>query len=269
MHGEQRIEAPRAVVWAALNDPEVLKACIPGCQSLEVIAEDRMRILASIKVGPITARFSGDVTLSERDPPNGYRISAEFQGGVAGFAKGEALVRLIDDGSVTILNHDASAQMGGKLAQLGGSLIDATAKQMADNFFKRLAERVAPLVPAGSSVSESKESSTDAPVAPAGPAAGLENALQIRSGSGHAAVLAAAVAGVAGFLLGRIDIAVAGPLGWTSLRVAILAMLVAGAAFVFGRWTAAKASMRTTTLIVDPVLRAALLEFLARKGDAK
>src|SRR5262245_9660609 len=94
MTGEQRIEAPRERVWAALNDPEVLKQCIPGCQSLEKTADNRMRAVASVKVGPIGARFSGEVTLSDLDPPSGYRIEGEGQGGPAGFAKGGARVTL-------------------------------------------------------------------------------------------------------------------------------------------------------------------------------
>jgi uncharacterized protein len=139
MAGEQRIAAPRESVWAALNDPEVLKACIPGCQSLEKIDDNRLRATVTIKVGPITARFNGEVTLSDFDPPNSYRIAGEGQGGAAGFAKGGAAVRLGDDAGATMLAYEVTAQVGGKLAQLGGGLIDATAKSLAAAFFKRLA----------------------------------------------------------------------------------------------------------------------------------
>jgi hypothetical protein len=148
MTGERRIPAPRTVVWDALNDPDVLKASIPGCESLEKTDEDQMKATASVKVGPISARFSGKVQLTDIDPPNGYRISGEGQGGVAGFAKGGANVSLADDGADTLLSYTVNAQVGGKLAQLGGRLIDATAKQMADAFFDRFSKQVQALVPA-------------------------------------------------------------------------------------------------------------------------
>ena len=142
MTGERRIPAPRQAVWEALNDTEVLKASIPGCESLEKLEDDQMKATASIKVGPISARFTGKVRLTDIDPPNGYRISGEGQGGVAGFAKGGANVSLTDDGADTLLNYQVNAQVGGKLAQLGGRLIDATAKQMADTFFDRFSKQV-------------------------------------------------------------------------------------------------------------------------------
>lgn len=139
MRGEQRIPAPRERVWAALNDAEILKQCIPGCETLEKLSDTHMRATARIKVGPVTARFLGEVTLSELDPPNGYRIDGEGQGGLAGFSRGGATVRLEQDGEETILHYAVDAQVGGKLAQLGGRLIDATAQQMAGAFFKKFA----------------------------------------------------------------------------------------------------------------------------------
>lgn len=142
MTGQQRIPASREVVWKALNDPAVLQACIPGCQELVKSSDTQMAATALIKVGPVTAKFQGAVTLSDLDPPNGYRIAGEGQGGVAGFAKGSAVVRLEQDGDDTILYYDVSAQVGGKLSQLGGRLIDATAKQMSGLFFKRFAEEI-------------------------------------------------------------------------------------------------------------------------------
>jgi carbon monoxide dehydrogenase subunit G len=142
MTGERRIPAPRQTVWEALNDTEVLKASIPGCESLEKLADDQMRATAAVKVGPISARFTGKVQLTDIDAPNGYRISGEGQGGVAGFAKGGANVALTDDGAGTLLSYQVNAQVGGKLAQLGGRLIDATAKQMADAFFDRFSKQV-------------------------------------------------------------------------------------------------------------------------------
>jgi uncharacterized protein len=147
MIGERRIPAPRQTVWEALNDPLVLKASIPGCESLEKLDHDQMKATATVKVGPISARFSGKVQLTDIDPPNGYRISGEGQGGVAGFAKGGANVALADDGADTLLSYQVNAQVGGKLAQLGGRLIDATARQMADAFFDRFSTQVQAMSP--------------------------------------------------------------------------------------------------------------------------
>ena len=144
MTGERRIEAPRQTVWRALNDPVVLKASIPGCESLEKLSDTDMKATAAVKIGPISARFSGAVRLSDLDPPNGYTIGGEGQGGVAGFAKGGARVRLEDEGSATLLHYEVHAQVGGKIAQLGARLIDASAKQMADAFFDRFSKEVAP-----------------------------------------------------------------------------------------------------------------------------
>ena len=142
MTGQQRIPASRDIVWKALNDPSILEACIPGCQELIKTSDTQMTATALIKVGPVTAKFQGAVTLSDLDPPNGYRIAGEGQGGVAGFAKGSAIVRLEPDGDDTILHYIVNADVGGKLAQLGGRLIDATAKQMSGLFFKRFAEEI-------------------------------------------------------------------------------------------------------------------------------
>jgi hypothetical protein len=144
MTGERRIPAPRQKVWEALNDTAMLKACIPGCDSLEKIGESDLKATAALKIGPISARFAGKVTLSDIDPPNGYTISGEGQGGVAGFAKGGASVRLADDGAGTLLTYDVKAQVGGKIAQLGARLIDATAKQMSDQFFDRFTAALTP-----------------------------------------------------------------------------------------------------------------------------
>ncbi|HTU56420.1 MAG TPA: carbon monoxide dehydrogenase subunit G [Acetobacteraceae bacterium] len=139
MTGERHIPAPRRKVWEALNDPAVLKSSIPGCESMEKLSDTELKASAAVRIGPISARFAGKVQLSDLDPPNGYRISGEGQGGVAGFAKGGATVRLEDDGPDTLLRYDVQAQVGGKIAQLGARLIDASAKQMADAFFDRFA----------------------------------------------------------------------------------------------------------------------------------
>ena len=144
MTGERRIPAPRQTVWNALNDPEVLRASIPGCQTLEKLSDTEMKATAAVKIGPISARFSGNVLLADMDPPNGYTISGEGQGGVAGFAKGGAKVNLAEDNGDTLLHYEVHAQVGGKLAQLGARLVDASAKQMADQFFDRFSAQVAP-----------------------------------------------------------------------------------------------------------------------------
>ena len=146
MTGQYRIPAPRAKVWAALNDPVVLRECIPGCQSLDKLSDTEMAATVKSKVGPVSATFLGQVTLSNVDPPNSYTISGEGKGGVAGFAKGGADVKLADDGDgMTLLSYTAKAQVGGKLAQIGARLIDATAKQMADQFFGAFAKKVGAL----------------------------------------------------------------------------------------------------------------------------
>jgi uncharacterized protein len=143
MTGERRIAAPRQAVWEGLNDEQILRASIPGCESLEKTSDTQMKAVAAVKLGPISARFNGAVTLSDIDPPNSYTIMGEGQGGVAGFAKGGAKVFLTDeDDGATLLKYAVHAQVGGKLAQLGARLIDATAKQMADQFFTKFSGEV-------------------------------------------------------------------------------------------------------------------------------
>ena len=144
MSGDRLIEAPRATVWEALNNPEILKACIPGCETIEKLSETEMKATAAVKLGPIAARFAGKVRLSDLDPPNGYTISGEGQGGVAGFAKGGAKVTLRDEAGATRLSYEVQAQVGGKMAQLGARLIDSTAKQYAETFFTKFSAIVAP-----------------------------------------------------------------------------------------------------------------------------
>ena len=145
MNDSQRIPASKEKVWAALNDPEVLKKCIPGCQNLEMSSPTDMTATVVFRVGPVKATFGGKVTLSDLDPPNSYRISGEGSGGVAGFAKGGATVRLESESpDVTILHYEVDAQIGGKLAQLGSRLIDATSKKLAGEFFEKFSEAVAP-----------------------------------------------------------------------------------------------------------------------------
>lgn len=137
MNGSQRIEASREAVYAALNDVEVLKQCIPGCEQIEKLSDTEMNAKVTLKIGPVKASFTGKVTLSDLDPPNGYTITGEGSGGAAGFAKGGAKVSLVPEGEATILNYTVQAQIGGKLAQLGGRLIDSTAKKLAGDFFEK------------------------------------------------------------------------------------------------------------------------------------
>ncbi len=143
IEGEERIAAPVATVWAALNDPAVLKDCIPGCQTLEKTSDTDLAATVVLKIGPIKATFAGSVRLTNLDPPHAYTISGEGKGGVAGFAKGGADVRLAEDGSAaTLLTYDAMADVGGKIAQLGSRLITSTSKKLAGEFFSNFNKRV-------------------------------------------------------------------------------------------------------------------------------
>lgn len=140
LSGQYRIAAPRDVVWAALNDPEVLKRCIPGCKELDARSPTDLAAKVALKIGPISATFTGNVTLEDLDPPKGYTIVGQGQGGAAGFAKGSAKVQLNEaEGGETELVYTAKADVGGKLASLGGRLIQATSKKLADEFFGNFA----------------------------------------------------------------------------------------------------------------------------------
>ncbi len=138
--GEYRIPAPRETVWQALNDADVLRECIPGCESLEKVSDTELTATVKAKVGPVSAKFTGAVTLEDLNPPESYRIVGEGKGGVAGFAKGGAAVHLADDGGETVLTYEADAKVGGKLAQIGSRLIQGTARKLADQFFRNFAE---------------------------------------------------------------------------------------------------------------------------------
>ncbi|MBP2301042.1 SRPBCC family protein [Azospirillum picis] len=142
MSGSHRIEATREAVWAALNDPDILRQCIPGCEEVVRQSDTEMTAKVVAKVGPVSAKFSGKVTLSDLDPPNGYTITGEGSGGAAGFGKGGATVALSDEDGATLLSYTAKAQVGGKLAQIGSRLVDATARKMAEEFFARFSQIV-------------------------------------------------------------------------------------------------------------------------------
>src|SRR6516225_4629282 len=144
MTGEVKLPADKATVWAKLNDPEVLKACIPGCQELVKEGDTAFRAVTKLAIGPVKATFKGKVTLSDIDAPNGYTITGQGEGGIAGFAKGGAKVSLADaEGGGTTLAYDVQANVGGKIAQLGSRLIDGVAKKMSDAFFANFAKAVA------------------------------------------------------------------------------------------------------------------------------
>lgn len=221
MTGEQRIAAPRRAVWDALNDPVVLRQCIPGCQSLERDGDNAFTALAEIRIGPIGARFKGTVTLSDIVAPDSYAIAGNGNGGIAGNARGRARVSLSDspDGG-TLVSYTVEAEVGGRMAQLGGPIIDATARTMADKFFTTFNQVVsgtnAPAQTGGARVTASNSTARQPAVASAG---GIW---------GWIAALLATLFG--GFVIGR------SPLPG-SLLLSVMAMLVivAAAAFEAGR----------------------------------
>jgi len=252
MTGEERIAAPRNRVWEALNDPEVLRQCIPGCQSLQKEAADKLRATVEIKIGPIGARFNSIVTLTDIQPPQGYTLIGEGQGGTVGSAKATIKVRLAEDGATTLLAYDVDAQVGGRLAQLGGPIIDATAKQFAGKFFKKLGEVVGGAAPAAAAPEAPRTASADSR------AVSAPQPTHVASPSGSfplAWILALVVASLTGFLIGRGQGA-AGGSDWMGLAIGLLIVIVAGAAFEYGRRTA------STQIVLD----AAQLQRLLR-GD--
>jgi uncharacterized protein len=248
MSGQERIAAARQDVWKALDDPEILKRCIPGCQSLTKEADGRLRTIAEIKIGPIGARFNALVTRSEIDPPHGYTMTIEGQGGTVGFVKSGAKVRLADEPSGgTLLSYELEAEVGGRLAQLGGPMLDATAKQLAAKFFRQLgaivtspAEPAAAAQPVAASVSAA--AAARQPYTPAA-----------AHGFPVAWMLAVSVAALVGYLIGH-----AGRGGdasdWMGLSIGLLVVIVAAAGFEFGRRSAAP------VLTLDPSVLTRILE---------
>ena len=144
MTGSQRIALPQQRVWEALNDPQVLKACIPGCESVEKLSDTEYKLAMTAAVGPVKARFNGKLLLSDLDPPQSYTLAFEGSGGAAGFGKGSSQVNLVPEADGTRLDYTAKATVGGKLAQVGSRLIDGVARKMAEEFFTRFNETVAP-----------------------------------------------------------------------------------------------------------------------------
>lgn len=222
MHGEQRIAASPQRVWEALNDPEILRASIPGCQSLTKESDVRLTATVEVKVGPIGARFKGAVNLEDIDAPNGYTLIIEGNGGIAGSMKGAAKVRLKADGSGTLLTYDVDAQVGGRMAQLGGPIIDATAKQLAGKFFSTFGkvisgENISGVKPAAASTSANVVSDAPTAIRPA------------PSGSSDSR--------------------------WAGIAIGLLLIIVAAAAFEFGRHSA------TPVIVIDnAVLKQAIID---------
>lgn len=232
MTGQERIAAPRQKVWEALNDPQVLRQAIPGCQSLSQDAPDKLSAVVEVKIGPIGARFNGAVTLSDIDPPNGYTITGEGQGGMAGSARGGAKVKLADDGDGTLLTYEVNAEVGGRLAQLGGPIIDATARQLAGKFFRKFGEIVggAPAAEVTAAASSSASSAAPSAAAPLP----VSQAPYIPPALGNASpwpwVIAIALALFTGFYLGLSHVGE----GWL-LLVIVLIIVAATAGYEAGR----------------------------------
>jgi len=145
MTGEQLIPASQQDTWNALNDPEILKACVPGCEAIDPVAQNEFQVAMVARVGPVSAKFKGKLSLSDLDPPNSYSIAFEGQGGAAGFGKGSARVTLAAQDGGTRLGYTVNASVGGKLAQIGSRLVDAAARKIADDFFKAFNDKVASL----------------------------------------------------------------------------------------------------------------------------
>jgi uncharacterized protein len=188
MTGEQRIPAPRQRVWEGLNDPEILKNAIPGCQTIEKMSDTEFTARVLAAVGPVKATFGGKVMLSDLDPPQSYTISGEGSGGVAGFAKGSAKVNLDEEGTETVLRYAVQAHVGGKLAQIGSRLIDSVARRMADQFFTRFVAAVAPeqAEAAGTGPAAAQPVSGDPP-----PDGGAAASVEAQPGTGQASTEAA------------------------------------------------------------------------------
>jgi carbon monoxide dehydrogenase subunit G len=181
--GEYRIAASREKVFAALNDVATLQACIPGCESLEKTSDTEMKAKVRMRIGPVSASFTGKVTLSDLDPPNGYKISGEGQGGAAGFAKGGAVVTLKEDGADTVLSYNVDAQVGGKIAQVGARLIDGTARKLADEFFSKFTATVGGPAPGEATTAGATPAPAAAPAASAAAQRGYRHWIVIGVGA--------------------------------------------------------------------------------------
>lgn len=240
MNGQQRISATRQQVWEALNDPEVLKRCIPGCQSLAKESDTRLVATVEIKIGPIGARFNGTVELSDINAPDSYTMTIEGQGGTVGSVKSIAKVKLSDGGDgVTVLSYDVDALVSGRLAQLGGPIMDATAKQLAARFFGQFGKVIAGPEPV--TADGSKPRATRVP--------GTASAA---SGSPIVWLLTLVVASLVGYLIGHSGSAEHSD--WMGIAIGMLLLIVGAAGFEFGRRSG------STNITLDANLLARLLE---------
>lgn len=203
MQGSRLLPVNQVQAWDALNDPAVLKACVPGCDKFEPLGDDAYAVGAGIKIGPVSAKFTGRVQLSEIVPPRSYKLGFEAQGGVAGFGKGEASVVLDDMAEGTRLRYTAQAQVGGRLAQVGARLIDGVTRRMADDFFTRFVRELgrgdeAPVADTGAAVAATSPTAGAMASSPrAAPAAGVEAPAATRTPATAIAVVAAAVSATA------------------------------------------------------------------------
>jgi len=223
MTGEQRIAASPQRVWEALNDPEILRASIPGCQSLTKESDTRLTATVEVKVGPIGARFKGAVSLEDINPPHGYTLMLEGSGGIAGSMKGAAKVRLKEEaGGTTLLSYEVDAQVGGRMAQLGGPIIDATAKQLAGKFFGKFGDIL-------SGVKAAEPAAAKTAAATSSQSVGAPLAVGYRDSR------------------------------WAGVAIGLLLILVAGAAFEYGRHTAAP------TVVIDNTVLQRLIDEAAKK----
>lgn len=251
MTGQERIPAPRRRVWDALYDPDILRQCIPGCQSLAKESAERMRATADIRIGPIGARFNGMLTLSDVDAPNGYTLTIEAQGGTVGSIRSGAKVRLADDGAGgTTLSYEVDAQVSGRLAQLGGPLIDATARQLAGRFFRQFGAIVGrpTTAPEAAAVASVASAGAGLGISPREPRA---RGLPPR-GSPVAWMLGLVVAALVGYLVGHAERG--GGSDWMGLSVGLLLLIVAATAFELGRRAA------TPVVTLDAPLLARLVQ---------
>jgi len=248
---EQLIAAPRQRVWEGLNDPEILRASIPGCQSLDKVADDRFTATVEVKVGPIGARFKGAVSLTDLDSPNGCTLLLQGSGGIAGSMKGTAKVHLSEASGGTLICYDVEAQVGGRMAQLGGPIIDATAEQLAGKFFSRFGEAVAGAAAHGDTTPGTAGASAPAAAVASAPVNATRRASS-NSGLPMAWILATVVAALTGFLIGRGQGGVGSD--WAGIAIGLLLIVIAGAAFEYGRRVA------TPVVVLDNALLRRLFE---------
>ncbi|HET8937252.1 MAG TPA: carbon monoxide dehydrogenase subunit G [Polyangiales bacterium] len=240
--GQETIAAPRQQVWDSLLDPETLKRCIPGCQSLTQEADNRLRVIAEVKIGPIGARFNALVTRSDVTPLQGYTMQIEGHGGTVGFVKSTAKLRLSEGANgATVLGYDLDAEVGGRLAQLGGPILDATSKQLSGKFFRQL-----------SSVLGTAQAAATTMQPAAAEVAVSQMPKQAAIGVPVAWLLALCVAALVGYLVGHADRADRAS-DWMGLALGLLIVIVAAAGFEFGKRSA-------PVVMLDPAALARLLE---------